>query len=242
MKVGIIFVGTDRYANFYRGFRDANDLYFLNDCEKHYFAFTDNPGNDLWNYYPNTTTTKIEHRGWPWVTLHRFKYMNMVSEELSKMDYVFFMDADLWPCSKITQEDIITHGKPLVGVQHPGFVGKVGTFELDTRSTANIFDGSYDTSVYRQGCFWGGTSSAVLEMIDQLEKNVDIDTANNFTAVWHDESHMNKYFLQNNDSVFTLHPGFATPQEGYENIKRDYETMMVHLHKDLSEFPRFQRG
>ncbi|HIF39363.1 MAG TPA: hypothetical protein EYQ69_09340, partial [Gemmatimonadetes bacterium] len=112
--------------------------------------------------------------------------------------------------------------------------GRVGTFELDTRSTANIFDGKYDLRHYRQGCFWGGKSSWIVSMVQKLESNVDKDSENDITAVWHDESHMNKYFLENNQFVFTLHPGFATPQEGYEHIKENFETMMVHLHKDLS--------
>jgi len=241
MKIGIIFVGTSKYANFFEGFKKAVDQYFLNDCEKHFFVFTDQPENQLFNL-DDVKVTEIEHHGWPWVTLHRFKYMNMVSNDLSAMDYVFFIDADLWPCSDITTEDIINHGKPLIGVQHPGFLGKVGTFELDTRSTANIFDGKYPLEIYRQGCFWGGKSQHIIDMINELERNVDIDSSNDVTAVWHDESHMNKYFVKNNDLVYTLHPGFATPQEVYEHIKKHFKTMMVHLHKDLSEFPRFARG
>ena len=241
MNVGIIFVGTSKYADFFEGFKKAVDKYFLNDCKKSFFVFTDQPENKLFAE-DNIKVTKIEHHGWPWVTLHRFKYMNMVSKDLIEQDYVFFIDADLWPCSNITKEDIIEHDYPLIGVQHPGFLGKVGTFELDTRSTANIFDGKYDLSKYRQGCFWGGKSSWIVSMIKELEKNVDTDSEKNITAVWHDESHMNKYFVKNNQFVYTLHPGFATPQEGYQHIKDNYETKMVHLHKDLDEFPRFARG
>lgn len=240
MNVAIIFVGTSKYADFFEGFKSSNDKYFLTDCKKHFFVFTDQPQNKLFDS-EDVTVTEIEHRGWPWVTLHRFKYMNMVAPQLMTYDYVFFIDADLWPCDDITSE-ILDHNKPLIGVQHPGFLDKIGTFELDPRSTANIFDGKYNTQIYRQGCFWGGKSSWIVDMIKKLDKNVDTDTENDMIAVWHDESHMNKHFLINNDYVHTLHPGYATPQEGYEHIKKSFPTKMVHLHKDLSEFPRFARG
>ena len=239
MKIAITFIGTSKYANFFDGFKKAVDQYFLNECDKTFFVFTDQPENQLFNK-DDVVVTKIQHREWPWVTLHRFKNMCTIVDQLAEFDYVFFIDADLWPCSDITFEEILGHGRPLVGVQHPGFIGKIGTFETDSRSTANIFDGNYNVKVYRQGCFWGGKSNNIIEMIKTVNSRIDKDTDNDIMAVWHDESHMNKYFLENNDKVFTLHPGFATPQEGYEEVKKNYPSKMVHLHKDLSEFPRFE--
>jgi len=240
VKIAIIFIGTSKYANFFEGYKKAVDSYFLTKHEKKFFVFTDQEDLEFFSD-DNVTTTKIDHVGWPWITLHRFKFMTLVKEELLKHDYIFFLDADLWPCAEIN-DDILNHEKPLIGVQHPGFLGKIGTFETNTDSTANIFDDFYDLSTYRQGCFWGGKSPDIVKMITELDARVDEDTKNDIVAVWHDESHMNKYFLENNDSVYTLHPGYATPQQGYDNIKAQYKTMMVHLHKDLSEFPRFARS
>ncbi len=115
----------------------------------------------------------------------------------------------------------------------------MGSFETNSNSTANILDGYYDLKEYRQGCLWGGKSKQFIDMVVELDRRVDVDLENEVVAVWHDESHMNKYFVENNQSVLTLHPGFATPQQGYDNIKANFETKFVHLHKDLDEFPRF---
>ena len=238
MKIAIIFIGTSKYANFFEGYKNAIDNYFLTEHEKKFFVFTDQPELNVFDSQ-DIHVTKISHVEWPWITLHRFKFMNSRSDELSKFDYVFFIDADLWPCKKI-DDSIIDHKFDFIGVQHPGFVDKIGTFETNTKSNANVFDSQYDLSKYRQGCFWGGKSTEIVKMVDKLDKKVDEDTKNDVVAIWHDESHMNKYFLQNNDRVFTLHPGYATPQNGYEDIKSKYETMMVHLHKDINEFPRFE--
>ena len=240
MKCAIIFIGTNRYIGFFEGYKSAIDLHFLPDHEKTFFVFTDQPKHELLSHN-NVVVTEIEHEPWPYVTLHRFKYMMMVEDSLKNFDYVFFVDADLWPCNTITDMHLLNHEKSLIGVQHPGFFGRTGTFETNTSSRANIFDGYYNLSHYRQGCFWGGKALAVLEMVRELNERVDLDLEDNVVAIWHDESHLNKYMLENNHDVFTLHPGFAQPQdEGYENIREMFPTMMVHLKKDLEEFPRFE--
>ena len=127
----------------------------------------------------------------------------------------------------------------MIGVQHPGFLGIIGSFETNGNSTANILDGYYDLKEYRQGCLWGGKSKQFIDMIIELDRRVDADLEKEVVAVWHDESHMNKYFVENNSDVFTLHAGFATPQQGYDHIKANFETKFIHLYKDLNEFPRF---
>jgi hypothetical protein len=58
--------------------------------------------------------------------------------------------------------------------------------------------------VYYQGCLWGGKVPDVLEMIEELESRVNEDLKNNVIAVWHDESHMNKYFIENKKFWYIL--------------------------------------
>ena len=40
-KVAIAFIGTGKYADFFPKWKIAVDKYFLNNCEKTIFAFTD---------------------------------------------------------------------------------------------------------------------------------------------------------------------------------------------------------
>ena len=238
LKVGITFIGTSKYASFFEGYYKAVKENFLPESDRTFFVFTDQPELKIFDQ-PDVSVTKVEHKGWPFITLHRFKFMTMVKEQLSEMDKVFFMDADLWPVSKINNNELFSEQSKFIGVQHPGFVGKIGTFETNPASRACIFDGQYDLSKYRQGCFWGGEADAIVAMITELDKRVDEDTSNDVVAVWHDESHMNKYFVENNEDVLTLHPGFAQPQEGYDFVRTNFPTKMVHLFKDINEFPRF---
>lgn len=237
MKIGIVFIGTSKYRQFFEGYYEGIVKNFLPEHQKQFFVFTDDL-NDAVFEKENVTKIEIQHQGWPYITLHRFKFIRAAEKELQKMDYVFFIDADLWCISPVYETEIPLDSK-LIGVQHPGFVGKIGTFETDTRSSSNIFDDYYDLTKYRQGCLWGGKSSSFLEMVNELDRKVDEDSTREIVAVWHDESHMNKYFLLHQNEVFTLHPGFAQPQHGYESIRENYPTKFVHLHKEMNEFPRF---
>lgn len=237
MKIGIIFIGTSKYRQFFEGFYEGITKNFLPEHHKHFFVFTDDV-NDKCFAVPNVEKFEIQHQGWPFITLHRFKFIRTAEESLKKMDNVFFVDADLWCVNPVSENDVPLQS-PLIGVQHPGFVEKIGTFETDTRSNANIFDDYYDVSVYRQGCLWGGKTDDFLKMVKELDEKVDDDMTRKIVAVWHDESHMNKYFLQHKDEVKTLHPGFAQPQHGYDHVRQNYPTKFVHLHKEMNEFPRF---
>ena len=70
---------------------------------------------------------------------------------------------------------------------------------MDPKSTAYIpFDsGAY----YVQGCINGGTSAAYLKLCDECSKNIHTDLDNGIVAVWHDESHLNKYILNKNSLI-----------------------------------------
>ena len=235
-KVAICFIGTGKYINFLPNYWRNIQEKFLPNTKKEFFVFTDGEMNDAPD---NITTISQEHLDWPYITLLRFNIINKVKKELSGFDKVVFMDADTLVVNKITEEEFFTD-KPFFGVHHPCHYLKMpphnegtGSFENDTKSTAGIIDGD-DTSVYFQGCLWGGKVPYVLDMISELESRTQKDLDNGIIAQWHDESQMNKFFAERRDDVHVLGPQYAYP-EVFKQVC-NFEPKIVHLAKNNSEY------
>ena len=94
---------------------------------------------------------------------------------------------------------------------------------------------------YYQGCFWGGKVPAVCAMIDELEARTNRDLDKGVIAKWHDESHLNKYFIENEFKLHTFGPEYAYPEvftqqcESHTYFRRT-PTKIVHLAKDNSAY------
>lgn len=237
MKVAIIFIGTSKYLNFLPQYYQNIVENFLPNSEKTFLVFTDGEGD----FPENVKVFPQEHLDWPYITLTRFEIINKAKEEIGKYDWLVFLDADTLVVDKILEEEFFSD-KPLFGVWHPCDNLKMpphnsvpGAFETNPKSLACIgnFEDNYP-SYYYQGCLWGGKIPEVLDMIAELENRVNLDLENDVIAVWHDESHLNKYFNENQDRVNTLGPEYAYPEvfSSYCN----FEPKIIHLAKDNSKY------
>ena len=93
-----------------------------------------------------------------------------------------------------------------------------------------------------RGCLWGGKGKSVIELCEILSERIDKDLEKDIIAEWHDESHLNKFFLDNFERVYTLGPEYAFP-EVYSNPNQTYNypnidpnnKKIIHLHKKNDE-------
>ena len=222
MKVGLLIIATNKYIQFLQPLITSADNFFLKNCEVNYFIFTNQ--NISINTNRNVSKIEVEHKEWPWMTLGRYKIFSNNSEELSKMDYLYYCDVDMRFESEVGCEILSER----VATQHPGYIGQRGTPETNPLSLACVFP--YENMQYFAGGFNGGTSFEYLKMCKKISDNIDIDFSRGIIAVWHDESHMNRYFIDKKPTKI-LDPSYCYP----ENWNIPFERKLLALDKNHKE-------
>jgi histo-blood group ABO system transferase len=131
------------------------------------------------------------------------RYHAMLARQalLSQYAQLLYMDIDMLACSKIEEEEIFSDG--ITAALHAGYVT---TFERRPQSTAFV----KGAPPYYQGCLIGGDAKAFLGMCETIARNIDIDDTNGIVAIWHDESHLNRY-LFDNPPAKVLSPAYCFP-------------------------------
>lgn len=236
-KVALIFIGTGKYLDFLEDWKKSIDSYFMNDCEKNIFVFS-----DLEPKEPGVIHTEVPKWIWPEASLYRFKMMLKVKEQLEKHDYIFYIDSDLFAQQEIHSSEIIEKDTTLVGVHHPGnFVNPDWYTWEDSKDSLAYVPGKLsdygEKAVYFQGCFWGGKSENVLELCENLDAAIDEDLSKGIMAKWIDESHLNKYFLDRLDEVKIMPFNYAFPeQEQFRHLVTFHPMKFMHVEKSHEEY------
>ena len=211
-KVAILYICTGNYTVFWKDFYLSYEKNFLPNCKKDYFVFTD--ADSVYGEMQNERIHRIyqENLGWPDNTLKRYHIFNSQKEILSTFDYCFFMNANCICKGMVKEEEFLPIKQRLLVVQHPGFWKKSPlqyTYDRNPRSTAYIEEGQ--GVYYVCGGVNGGQTEAFLELAETIQKNVDEDKQRGIVALWHDESHINRYILNRNDFRI-LSPSYCYPE------------------------------
>lgn len=173
------------------------------------------------------TVFPIEPIEWPRPTLMRYHTYLQQEEILQEYDYIFHCDADMLFVSMVGDEVL---GKGLTAVQQPMYALDkiyIPPYEPNPRSTAyiprpgRIINENGKTRfepLYYAGGFQGGTSKSFIEAMKVMRVNIDQDDfRENYTAIWNDESHWQRYLFDNPPSV-VLDPGYTYP----DTLKDEY--------------------
>ena len=136
------------------------------------------------------------------------------------MDYLFFANANLVCRETVTEAEFLPRpdrGERLLVVQQPGFWDKKPifyTYDRNPKCRAYIpYNCGRD---YVSGGLNGGTAAAFLAMSRELDRRTDADLANGQMALWHDESHLNRYIAEQDPASYRLlTPAYWYP-EGWD--------------------------
>jgi hypothetical protein len=209
-QIAILYICTGRYSIFWDKFYSSAEKNLLRQHRKSFFVFTDNKLL-LKRKQSNVDFIYQQKLGWPLDTLYRYKIFLRIADKLQGYDYVYFINANALIVSEVGDE-ILPDPFLLIGSQHPCYYDKKPDkfiYDRNPNSSACIEMGI--GSHYVMGAFIGGETSAFLLMCRQLDYNIDQDFKKSIIALWHDESHYNKYLLFNPYKL--LPPSYVYPEE-----------------------------
>jgi len=225
MKIGILYICTSKYIIFWDSFYRSAEKFLLPEHEKHYFVFTDGSINTHEN--PLVNVIYQEKLGWPFDTLYRFKIFLKAESDLLKMDYLFFFNSNLVIEQSIGSEILPSDDEELTVTQHPGFFTKKRKeFTYEKRKKSAAYIPSKEGEVYIAGGLNGGTTQKFLKMAKVLSAKIDEDYKRGIIAIWHDESHINRYII--GEKVKMLPPSYLYP----EDKSMPFEKKIIILNKE----------
>ena len=106
------------------------------------------------------------------------------------------------------------------------------SYERNPKSLAYVAPG--DGKTYYAGGFNGGRTKEFIEMSEVIAERVNKDLENDVVALWHDESHMNRYLIDNPPAL-SLTPSYCWAEEFYNNPNYPYEPKIIALQKNHKE-------
>lgn len=197
-RIGLLIMATGRYVHLANKLIESAQKYFCKHNDVTYFVFTD---GELIKA-PNIVKIPQEQLGWPYDTMMRFHTYYKSKDRLAHMDYLFSCDADMLFVDDVGDEIL----GDLVAVRHSQLMFKRGIYDTNPLSTAcvNRHEGKY----YFVGAFYGGKREQFFKLLCMICENITTDLARGVIARVHDESHLNRYFIDNEPTVI-LSPSYC---------------------------------
>jgi len=194
------------------------------------------------------TISETEGIEWPAPTLMRYHLFLNQKEALQKMDYLFYLDADMRVVQKISDEIL---GEGLTAAPHPGYAIAakfIPPYEPNPDSTAYIHRLGFLAEengkkrfkpFYAAGGFQGGVTKEFIKAMETMRANIDLDFDKNYVAIWNDESHWNKYLWNYKKHITFLDVSYVHPdsliKEYYIPLwGQEYQPKIITLTKPFS--------
>ena len=216
MKIGILYICTGPYIEFFDEFYHSSEKNFLPDCEKHHFVFTDGD-NSMFRNNKKVTVIPQHQLEWPYAVLYKFHYFLQAQHLLQEMDYLIMTNANMVFVDKIEKEEILPTKEEnyLFGTIGPWLykTGKIKIIEdnFENNPNSKAFIEKEKRVTYYAAGFCGGRIQEFLKMCYHLRNWAEKDLANDIFAKWDDQAYLNKYFSER--KIKELTPTYCYPEE-----------------------------
>mmetsp|Transcript_4871 Transcript_4871/g.7599 ORF Transcript_4871/g.7599 Transcript_4871/m.7599 type:complete len:390 (-) Transcript_4871:111-1280(-) len=243
-RVGFFMIATGSlYSTLAQQLHVSMERFFCADARRsrivyvHYFIWTDDERWKPKHASRFRETTKVFHKrlGWPGDTLMRFELIinHKDTYNYTSYDYLYYIDADMKFVDHVC-EDIFGLR---VATAHPHFpLGghKGNPYDENTKSKAYIEKSLEKENQYYVGAFWGGKASEVINLLQSCRDGIqwDFNNLDGYIARVHDESHVNRYFIDHKPTVLTS--SYCYPQPPSDFVTpwlSDFEKKILSVNK-----------
>ncbi|XP_050011133.1 histo-blood group ABO system transferase 1-like [Alexandromys fortis] len=229
--IGLTVFAIKKYVVFLKLFLETAEQHFMVGHKVIYYVFTDRPAEvpqvPLGAGRKLVVLTVRNYSRWQDVSMHRMEMISDFSERrfLQEVDYLVCADVDMKFQDHVGVEIL----SALFGTLHPGFYRssrEAFTYERRPKSQAYIPHNEGD--FYYMGAFFGGSVVEVHRLTKACHQAMVEDKANGIEAVWHDESHLNKYLLYHKPTK-VLSPEYVWDQKllGWPSIMKKLRYVAV---------------
>ncbi|KAM5146545.1 N-acetyllactosaminide alpha-1,3-galactosyltransferase-like [Mantella aurantiaca] len=211
--VGLSVFAVKQYLESYLAdFLVSANLYFMPNLSCVFYILTDHPDHvpDI-KLRPGVSKVILQipkRSRWQDISMLRMKDLLelVLPQARKKVDYLFCMDVDQIFTSNYGPEVL----GELVAQLHSGYYliqREKYTYEKDPRSAAYIPPG--EGQFYYHAAVFGGTPSRLVNLTSSCLNGILRDKNQDVEAVWHDESHLNRYFILGTPPTKILSPEYC---------------------------------
>ncbi|XP_025031419.1 N-acetyllactosaminide alpha-1,3-galactosyltransferase-like isoform X1 [Python bivittatus] len=201
ITIGLTVFATGRYLDKYlEDFLISADAFFMTGHKVIFYIMVDDLSKVPEIKLSPQRTLKFfqvkQESRWQDVSMMRMKTIGDLVQACIRyeVDFLFCMDVD-----QIFQSDYgVETLDESVAQLHAWFYNMEKTsFTYERRPTSAAYISYEEGDYYYHGAVFGGTPLQVLNLTRQCYQGILQDKGQDMEAIWHDESHLNKYFLLN---------------------------------------------
>ncbi|GLD64192.1 alpha-1,3-galactosyltransferase 2-like protein [Lates japonicus] len=195
-SVALTVFAVGRYLDAYlKAFLSSSEQHFMLGLPVTYYVFTDTPERvpDI-RLAPQRSLKVIRverHSRWQDISMMRMKAISDVIESDIRhcCTHVFCFDVDQVFRGRFGSE-ALGESVALLHAYYYHLPRKLYTYDHNHKSKACMGTGDF----YYHAAVFGGSWKSVKALTDACYQSILEDKRNNVEALWHDESHLNKYF------------------------------------------------